>query len=196
MRRLLVLLLASLASIANAQEGGYVGLSFGSFDYEEEFIDPLLGQVSDSIDVYQIFGGFEIMDNLAIEANYSKAGDVEQSATLNIFPFGEVNYALDLDLTITTVRAVGILPREWGALIAALGYYSSETDFRESAILEFDDPFTNSGTVNDDGMAAMLGIEWRFGRFGAAYGLRLEYDWWDMDGVDASAVMLGAFYGF
>ena len=30
----------------------------------------------------------------------------------------------------------------------------------------------------------------------AAYGVRLEYDWWDMDGVDVSAVMLGAFYGF
>ena len=196
MRRLLVLLLASFASIAQAQEGGYVGLSFGSFDYEEEFTDPILGQVSDSIDVYQLFGGFEIIEHLAIEASYAKAGDVEQSATIDTFEFGEVNYSLDLDLTITTVRAVGILPREWGALMAGLGYFSAETDFREYATLECCDPYVNDGTINDDGMAGMLGIEWRFGRFGANYGVRLEYDWWDTDGVDTSAVLLGAFYGF
>ena len=197
MRRLPVFLLASLASVAEAQEGGYLGVLFGSFDYEEEFVDQFLGrQVSDSVDVYQIFGGLEINDYFEIEAGYAKAGDVEESTITDDFGPDDATYQLDLDLTITTVRAIGLLPREWGALIAGLGYYSSETDFRESVTHECCDPLANDATVSDDGLMAVLGIEWHFGRFGAKYGVRLEYDWWDMDGVDTSAVMLGAFYGF
>ena len=45
-------------------------------------------------------------------------------------------------------------------------------------------------------MTALLGVEWRFGRFGTRYGLRLEYEWWDIDAVSTSAVGLAFSYGF
>jgi hypothetical protein len=197
MRRLLALLLVSAVSIAEAQETGYVGLSFGSFDYEEEFVDSILGrQVSDSIDFYKVFGGFEINQYFGIEVGYGKAGDVEEAASVTDLDFGDGTYQLDMDLTITAVKAVAFLPKEWGALLGGLGYYSSELDFRESVFFETGDSFAASGTINDDGMMAIVGIEWRFGRFGARYGVRLEYEWMDMDSVEASAVSLGAFYGF
>jgi Outer membrane protein beta-barrel domain len=196
MRRLAACFLLATASIAEAQDTGYVGLSFGSFDYEEEFVDPLLGQVSDSIDHYKVFGGFDINQHFAIEVNYSKAGDIEDEAFANIPPYGDIFYQLDMEITMTSVKALGMLPKDWGALIGGLGYFSSELDVREFISLECCGAQPADGTINDDGMMAVVGIEWRFGRFGARYGIRLEYEWWDMDGTDASAIGLGAFYGF
>ena len=197
MRRLLVCLLLATASIARAQDTGYVGLSYGSLDYEEDFVDNILGEpVSDTIDHYKLFGGFEILQHLAVEVNYSKAGDVEESVNTNIPPYGDVSYVLDMDLTITSVKAMGILPYDWGALFAGLGMYSSELDFRDYLSVENLGSGADYGTVNDDGMNAVIGVEWRFGRFGARYGFRLEYEWWDMDGASASAIGLGGFYGF
>jgi len=43
---------------------------------------------------------------------------------------------------------------------------------------------------------AQLGIEWRFGRFGTGFGVRLEYEWWDISDVDASTVGAGISYRF
>ena len=195
MRRILVLALILAAPVAAAQEG-YVGLSFGSFDYEEEASDPILGLVSDTVGQYKLFGGFEIVQYLAIQVDYTKVGGIEDTASFDTLQFGRVDYFLDMDMTITSVAAVGMLPKDWGALIAGIGYYSSELDFREAAILECCDTVTSDGTINDDGLQAMLGIEWRFGRFGARYAIRLEYNWFDMDGTDTSSLGLGFLYGF
>ena len=97
---------------------------------------------------------------------------------------------------MTNLSAVGQLPLEWGVLMAGLGYYSSENDFVEELMADCCGSITNGNSISDNGVSAMLGIEWRFGRFGTRYGVRLEYEWWDISSVDASAIGIGFSYGF
>lgn len=197
MRRLAASLLAMLASGAAAQDNIYAGIGYGEFDYEEQFVDPLAGQVADSVPAYKIFGGFEFNDYFALEMSYGKDESVVQSATTDIPPFGNVFYQVDIEFTKTALRAVGQLPLEPVFLLASVGYYSAEGDFDEFIILECcPPPLAAEGSLNDNGMMAQLGVEWRFGRFGSRYAIRLEYEWWDMSDVDASTVGLAFSYGF
>jgi hypothetical protein len=194
--RFVALLCAILGAPANAQEGIYVGLGLGNFDFQETLTDPLLGRVGGDASVAKLFGGFEINDYFAIEIGYGKTGDLLQSVMVNVPTAGEVTYNLSQDLTMTTLRAIGQYPMDWGALLGGLGYYSSENDFTEFGTAECCGPFGNSGTYSDEGLSGMIGLEWRFGRFGTRYAFRLEYEWWDIDLADSSAVGLAFSYGF
>ena len=197
MRRLLACLLASMVSVGHAQEGVYIGLGYGEFDFEEQFVDEVLGRpVSDSVSSYKLFGGFEINQYFAIEVSYGRDDSSQQSISTNFPSVGDVFYLVDIDFTKTAVRAVGQLPLDSVVLLAGLGYFSADQDFAEFAQLECCGPVSNSGTVSLDGMMAQLGVEWRFGRFGTRYGFRLEYEWWDMNEIDASTVGLAFSYGF
>jgi hypothetical protein len=194
--RLAALLCAFFGATANAQEGIYVGIGLGNFDFEESLNDPLLGRVGGEVDVAKLFGGFEINDYFAIEISYGETSDLTQRVIGDFPPIGNLDYSLTQDFAITVLRGVGQYPMEWGALLGGLGYFSAENDFRESFAAECCAPFTGSGTISDNGLAGMLGIEWRFGRFGTRYAFRLEYEWWDFDLADASAVGVAFSYGF
>lgn len=196
MRRLLVCLMTLAASGVAAQENVYVGLGIGEFDYEEQFVDPILGQVSDTVSAYKLFGGFEFNDYLAVEISYGKDDSIIDSESVVIPPFGNVFYRIDMEFTKTALRAVGQLPLDSIVLLAGIGYFSSEGDLEEFFDVETQGQFANEISLNDDGMTAMLGVEWRFGRFGTRYALRAEYEWWDMSEVDASTVGLAFSYGF
>ena len=199
MRRLLAIVLASMVSVAGAQtESVYVGLGYGEFDFEEQFVNEVTGRpVADTVSSYKLFGGFEINQYFAIEVSYGKDDSSQQSTVTTVPPFGEVFYVIDVDFTKTAVRAVGQLPIGSSVvLLAGLGYFSADQDFAEFAQLECCGPVANSGSFSDDGMMAQLGVEWRFGRFGTRYGFRLEYEWWDMSDIDASTVGLAFSYGF
>jgi hypothetical protein len=197
MRRVLACLLASMASVAGAQEGVYVGIGFGEFDFEETFVDPVFGRpVGDTVDSYKLFGGFEINQYFAIEVSYGKDDSSQQSVSTNIPPYGDVFYLLDIDFTKTAVRAVGQLPLGSVVLLAGLGYASTEEDVTEYFELECCGAGASSTSFSDDGMMAQLGVEWRLGRFGTRYAFRLEYEWWDIDGLDSSTVGLAFSYGF
>lgn len=194
--RFVALLCAVFGATANAQEGIYVGVGLGNFDFQETRTDPLLGQVTGDVSIAKIFGGFEINDYFAIEISYGETSDLSQSVIGNIPPLGNVNYNLNQDFAMTSLKAIGQYPMDWGALLGGLGYFSSENDFREFGTADCCSPLSNSGTYSDEGMSAMIGIEWRFGRFGTRYGFRLEYEWWDINLTDSSALGLAFSYGF
>jgi hypothetical protein len=88
------------------------------------------------------------------------------------------------------------LPFDSFVLLGGLGYFSASGDFAEYAVIECCGPETAAGSFEDDGMMAQFGVEWRFGRFGTSYGIRLEYEWWDLSGVDSSTLGLAFTYGF
>jgi hypothetical protein len=196
MRRLLVCLFAFAGSLAEAQESIYVGLGFGQFSYEEEFLDPVFGTVSDSVASWKLFGGFEVNDYLALEVSYGVDDSIEQSGSATILPFGDITAQLDIDLKKTSFKAVGRLPFDSFVLLGGLGYFSASGDFAEYAVIECCGTETAAGSFEDDGMMAQFGVEWRFGRFGTSYGIRLEYEWWDLSGVDSSTLGLAFTYGF
>lgn len=191
---LLVLLL--FGSAALAQEGIYAGLGYGDFDYEENRVDPVLGRIADTVPSYKVFGGFEFNDYIAIEISYGKTGRIKKSGSRFSPTVGNVDSTLKLDFTNTVLMAVGEWPHDWGALLGGLGYYSYDADFRQDVTTECCGPLVNAGTVSDHGTMAMLGVEWRFGRFGTRIGVRLEYEWLPINQADASTVGVGLSYGF
>jgi Outer membrane protein beta-barrel domain len=196
MRRLLVLPFALAATTAFAQGSIYVGIGVGNFDYQESFVSSIVGRVADEVTIRKLMGGFEFNEHLALEINYGKTDDIRQSGTENVPPFGDVTGNLVLDFTITSLTALGQLPFEWGALLAGLGYFSSENDFTDTLTSDCCDPSVIGGTIRDEGLTGLLGIEWRFGRFGTRYAVRLEYQWWDISDADSSAAGLTFSYGF
>ena len=201
MRTLLVLFLAPLASTAFAQDSIYVGIGFGDFDYSESTGDLILGKVAANGAREKIFGGFEFNEHFTLEVSYSKTGDLTDSNTTSLLLDNdtvpdEVTGTLTTDFTITTLNAIGQLPFDWGALMGGLGYFSSDSGFSAVATAECCGMLSNSGSISDNGLSAMLGAEWRFGRFGTRYGVRLEYEWWDMADVDTSMIGLAFSYGF
>ena len=191
-----ILVWAVFGSVSFAQENAYVGVGYGSFDYDEGIVDPVLGPLSESVGSVKLFGGFEMNDHLALEISYGETSDIIFRGTENVPPFGDVTTTLKSDLVITNLTALGQLPLDWGVLFGGLGLFSSEQDFRQILTAACCQPLYGGGKFNEDGMSAKLGIEWRFGRFGTRIGLRLEYDWLDLDYADASQVGFAISYGF
>jgi hypothetical protein len=181
---------------AHAQEDIYVGLGLGQYEYDEKQPDPILGQVSDTVGIVKLFGGFAFNEHIALEISYAETSDIIDRVTENIAPFGDVTFTLKTDSTLTTLKVLGQLPLDWGVLLGGIGFFSASHDFSEAFTADCCEPILNGGEFSDDGAAAMLGIEWRFGRFGAQYGIRIEYEWWDMNFADTSAVSVGFTYGF
>lgn len=196
MRRLLVLALALAATPGLAQDSIYVGVGFGNFDYQESFESQLIGRVGDEVSVAKLLGGFEVNDYFAFEIDIAQTHHIRESGSENIPPFGNVNGFLSLDFTITSLKAVGQMSFEWGALLGGLGYFTANNGFVETISADCCDTVVESGSFTEDGMTALAGIEFRFGRFGTRYGVRLEYQWWDLSDADTSAVGLAFSYGF
>ena len=194
--RTFVLFVLSLVAIPTlAQEGMYAGVGYGSFDFDENDIDAVFGNRSDTVDTYKLFGGFEVNEHLSLEISYGATQDLRNTLTATDPIIGVFTTSVATEFTITTVKAIGQLPLDWGILMAGLGYYDLDADIQlrlDSSLGSFE----SGGTVGDDGMMAMLGIEWRFGRFGTGYGIRLEYEKWDLDGADASTIGIGASFRF
>ena len=195
MRKLTLLFLGLASSAALAQEGIYVGIGVGSMDYSETTQSGLIPKVEDQVSAYKLYGGFEINDHFAIEINYGETDDVMDSGSQFIPGLGTVTQSTTTELATTVLRGIGQLSYEWGVLQGAIGFYSAEIDFLDTLMVN-----GSSGTIgggfSDDGLSAMIGIEWRFGRFGTGFGVRLEYEWLDISDIDAETIGLGIAYRF
>jgi len=195
MRAATVILLVLFGLPASAQDGIYVGLGLGSFDYEDNTSDPFFGHRSDTVLSYKFYGGFEFNDHLAIEIGYSSSNDIEESVSGTDPSLGNFTSSTSTAFTTTAFTLVGQFPREWGVLLGGLGYFDADTDVKLQFISDAGS-FNADGSLTDDGLMAMVGVEWRFGRFGTGYGVRLEYEWWDFTDADASTIGVGVSYRF
>lgn len=195
MRTITVVLLAFFGLPAFAQEGMYVGLGLGSFDFKDSTADVLFGNRSDTVLSAKLYGGFEFNEYAAAEISYGTTDKFEGTVSGTDPFFGDYTIRSRTEFTTTTIKAVGQLPREWGVLIGSIGYFDTDAEIKLNLASEAGD-FTSDGSVSDDGLMAMLGIEWRFGRFGMGYGVRIEYEWLDVAGADASTIGVGISYRF
>lgn len=196
MRTLVLVLLATFASPGLAQEGIYVGIGLGNFDYTEgsAFFAP--DPLNDSVSAWKVYGGFELNDHVAFEIRYGATSQIEQTFSGTDPELGNYTARFETDFAITSVLAMGVLPKEWGALFGGLGYFDAPADADFDLTTDCCEPVSNGISVDDNGVAAVLGIEWRFGRFGTGVGVRLEYEWLDVDDADASTLGLGIAYRF
>lgn len=188
-------LLLLVAGSAVAQEGIYIGLGLGNFDYKENFVDPLYGRVSDNTMYTKLFAGFEINRHFALEISYGSTDKIKADAVVDDPNFGIVTGTFRSDFTITALKALGQWPFDFAVVMAGLGYYTADNgvhDLQQAACCRVNSNYT----VRNDGLTGMVGLERRWGRFGTRWGLRLEYEWWDIAEVDASNIGLGLSYGF
>jgi len=195
MRAAIFILLALVGLPAFAQEGVFVGLGLGSFDYADSTSDPFFGKRSDTVSSYKFFGGFEFNDHVAIEIGYGSSQDIQESVSGTDSSLGNFTSSTSTAFTSTTFKIVGQFPLDWGVLIGGLGYFDADTDVKLQFISDAGS-FNADGSLTDNGLMAMLGVEWRFGRFGLGYGVRLEYEWWDVTDADASTIGVGISYRF
>lgn len=196
MRTIAVVVLAFLVSPAFAQEGIYVGLGFGSFDYEEDaaFLAP--APFEDTVASWRVYGGFEINEHFGIEVRYGASEEIEQRFSGTNADLGEFTSRFDTKFTTTSAVAMGALPMSWGALLGGVGYFDTTADASLRLTAECCGTLEDTITLGDDGLMAVLGAEWRFGRFGTGFGLRLEYEWLDVENASGSTVGVGAAYRF
>jgi len=196
LRHLPALLCLVVSPLSLAQDAIYVGVGGYQFNYDENIPNVLISGISDTSTAYRLFGGFEFNEYFAIEMSYGKSGNLAYRQAGDFPGFGQTSYSLVTDFKISSFRAIGQFPLEFGALLGGLGYFTSDNDFREDILTECCGSLPSQGSFTDNGLTASLGAEWRFGRFGTRYGLRLEYEWWDTESVDTSALGVAFSYGF
>jgi hypothetical protein len=198
MRANVIVALALTASPAFAQDlGMYIGVGAGNFDFEEDEANPELGTLSDTVSSWKLYGGVEFNEHIALEFSYGSTSEIQQSVS-GTDPFlGDFSLVTNLDFTTTTVKAVGLLPFDWGVLLGGIGYFDTDADVDANLTAACCGTISGSDSIGDSNAMAMLGVEWRFDRgFGAGIDLRLEYEWWDIEDADASTLGIGVAYRF
>jgi len=204
MRSLAVVSLALLASPAIAQDGFYMGFGLGSFDYQDNAIVRVLstniprgGAIDDSALSLKLYGGYELNENFAVEVSYGKIDSlVGEGFGFDPPPLpGLFIYSITADLNPFSARAVGQLPLDRSMFFASLGWFRLDGDvvFRT---IQGSGPAGGLRSLDESGLIATLGVEWRLGGAESKYRVRLEYESWDIDDADASSISAGLSYRF
>jgi hypothetical protein len=174
------------AAAAQDRSGGYMGFAIGSFSYAED--EDLL---DDSASSYRIMGGYRFSDNFAVEGGWEKTGDLEESFSENIPPFGVITLDLGADFEILTVKALGFIPFEKVSLLGGVGYFDADANISATAT-----GFGGAGSASDEGSedGAMLvgGLEFNLEKVD----IRAELNWYDVDDADASGINVGVLFHF
>src|SRR5688572_31890784 len=112
---------------AQDRAGPYMGFSVGSFSFEEE--DEELGiAIDDSTNMYRLTGGYRFSERFALEGGWGKTGDIEESFTEVVPPFGTITFDVGAEYEVLTVRALGFIPFERTSLLGGVGYYDADIE--------------------------------------------------------------------
>lgn len=146
-----VVTLAATPIAAHAQNL-YAGLSVGQF--EDEVLD-------DSDTAYKVFGGYQFMENFAVELTYADFGTVKEGG-------------VEFDQTTFAVAGVGILPiGPQASVFGKIGINSWDVDAQACA----------GGTCvsgSDSGTDPMYGVGFSYD-FMMSTSVRVEYEWFEDD---------------
>ncbi len=182
MRTVLIVAVCLWAASGMTQEvepGGYIGIGRGNWDYEETILG--FGNFSDSAAYTKLYGGYRLNENWAFEASWETTDTVEQNATIGIFPT-----RIGLDFETISLRGVAFLPYSWGSFFAGLGYFDGDVE----GFSEVDQGATVTRLeISDstDGATFLWGVQLDF----SSLSLRLEYEWWDINGADSDQLGVG-----
>lgn len=187
------------ATAAQAQEphGPYVGVSAGSFSFEQNQDGPLGIPFSDSSAAYRLFGGYQLNSVYGIEAGWAKAGDFTDTLRVYDQTGGELRLEMAADYEIATLRFVALAPFSSINMYGALGYYdaklnvrgrlSTPTDVVEAVVIEAEQH------TSDSGATVAGGVQFDLKRFS----IRGEYEWFNTkSSVRASNFSVGILFLF
>lgn len=181
-----LLALASLSAQADQSVPGWragVAASFGTFQ-GDDVPAAELGQdfVDDNAIGYKFYGQYRFNDWLGLEGAYHLSGNFEDRSTSEALP-GK------LELTFSGFSAQALL------------YVPTTIDdfdfYVKAGMYDFDDELAVDGTTNSNsserGLAAGAGVIFRLSE---TLGFRAEYEYFDADVGDLSAVNLGVEFSF
>jgi hypothetical protein len=191
MKRLMCLVLVvAFARAAAAQEaeedrGPYLGLSLGSFNYEQENGEFGIF-VEDTTPGYRIIGGYRFNDHFALEGTWGENPNLEDTT---VFSNGTVGVRGEYE--VRTVRALGILPLgDKVSLYGALGYYDAVLDATVTSSLVSSRPYDVEDT--SDGATLALGVQFDLERVD----IRAELEKFLDSGSEAWGFNVGVFFRF
>jgi len=187
MRTVLIVAVGLWAASGMTQEvepGGYIGIGLGKWNYDEAILG--FGNFSDSATYTKLYGGYRFNEDWAFEASWETTDTVEQNATIGIFPT-----RVGLEFEPISLRAVAFLPYSWGSFFAGFGYFDGDLEgFSEvdqgATVTRLE--FSNS----TNGATFLWGVQLDF----SSLSLRLEYEWWDIDGADSDQLGVGLHWRF
>ena len=166
-----------VSSAAWSQEGPYVGLGVGIFDYEEDITGPF--SFSDTAAIYKLYGGYRFNKRWAVEGYLTTAARLKDELYIAT--------PATADLKIAEVRGLAF----FGNLFLGIGYWDSR--FSTSTML--------SGPSNSD-FSLVLGGEWPKNK----WNFRLEAEVFNTDeaawpfgsdhSINATSLSFGAQYRF
>jgi hypothetical protein len=195
MRRLLCLAaLGAWAASGHAQEihGPYVGVSAGSFSYDQNEKGPLGIPFSDSSASYRLFGGYQLNSAYGIEAGWEKAGDFTETFRGLDPAVGAQTLDVATNYEIATVRLVLLAPFSSVSMYGAVGYYYAHLD----AGLHYADNTQVIDVAENDshgGATVAGGVQFDLKHFS----IRGEYEWFNTkSGVKSSNVGVGLLFLF
>lgn len=186
MRSILVGGLCLVGTAAWAQEfepSGYIGIGLGNFDYEQSI--PDVGTLSDSTSGRKLYGGYRFTEHWGFEAAYAETDKVEESGSAFVPGVGTVNAAVGAEFDAITLRGMGYVPTSWGAVFGGLGYFDGDAKAFLDASTAFESIHLED-TASESGLTAIAGLQWDWTKVG----LRVEYEWLDVDDADASQLGL------
>ena len=179
----------ALVQTASAQDrsGPYMGASIGSFSFEEN--DEELGlSLDDTTTAYRLLGGYRFSDNFAVEGGWGRTGDIEDSFTEVIPPFGTFTFDIGAEFEVLTVRALGFIPFEKTSLLGGVGYYDADVEFTVGVA----GVGSGSDETGESGATLVGGFEFNLERVD----VRTELEWFDFDEGDAWDVSVGVLFRF
>jgi opacity protein-like surface antigen len=189
-----VFLFLCLAGVADAQYltgGPYVGLSVGSFSYQENGENLGFG-ISDSTSAYRVLGGYQFSGVYAIEASWGRSGTFNERFQAFDPNVGNVSLEIGGEYEIATLRFVALAPFSSVNMFGGIGYFDASLDVS----LRFESPVevqTLTGEDSDDGLTAVGGIQYDLRRLS----IRGEYEWFDTDdGVDTQSLNVAVVFRF
>jgi hypothetical protein len=180
-----------LAGTAEAQEirGIYVGLGAGIFNYEQD--EDTGPRISDGAGIYRIVGGYQLNSNYAIEAGWVRSDDVKEQFFATNQAGNLITLNLAVESEIKTLRVLAFAPFSGLGMFGSVGYY--DADFTTTfTIVDPLNPQRGSLERSDSGVTVAGGIQYEWSRIA----LRGEYEWFDTDDLDATAINLIAVFRF
>ena len=169
-----------------------MGAGLGTFDYEESGTDTIT--ISDTTSAYQLFGGYQFNEHLALEFGFGRTGSIKSTFSDLVPVLGPITLDVDATYDIYALKALGFIPLDKLSLFASAGYFSAGL----------------GGTVNlqgvgeigtldghDRGTLLTAGIQRDFGLDLKSLSIRGEYQWFDIGSdVDAWGLNISMLFRF
>lgn len=161
LKKLAAIALLSLSSAAMADRGPYAGIGFGRTSIDVGDTSGFNVTVDDTDSGFKVYGGYQIINNLAIEAGYANLGEAT-------FVFGPAVTA-KFEAAAVFVDAVGTLPLTDGfALLGRAGLAFTQAELSATR-------FGFSASEKEDDVSLKLGLGAQYS-FTKNLALRAEWE--------------------